>query len=77
LKTICTKNNKKWIIHSFEANPLFDLRLDYSKTIVESFGHTHYLYKNRAAWIRDDEIKEFYLDIVNADVNHWGSSLHK
>ena len=76
MKAICTKNNKKWIIHSFEANPNFNQRLDNTKKIVESYGHTHYLYKKTAAWIRED-IKEFYLDTINIDINNWGSSLHR
>jgi FkbM family methyltransferase len=75
LHGICTKDNKKWTIYSFEANPLFNNKLDEVKKIVESYGHTHNVFKETAAWISNEDLV-FYLDTVNPGNNFWGSSLH-
>ena len=50
LKGICTKDNKNWIMHSFEANPRYNDILDNVTKTVKKYGHTHYLYKQSAAW---------------------------
>ena len=76
LKAICSKDKRKWEIHSFEANPDFNHHLEETKKLVESLGHKHYLYKETAAWVRD-ETMTFYLDKINKLHNYWGSSLHK
>ena len=76
LKGICSKENKKWEIHSFEANPDFNEQLEVTKKMVENFGHKHFLYKQTAAWV-SDQTMIFYLDTVNKERNFWGSSLHK
>jgi FkbM family methyltransferase len=76
LKGICTKDNKKWIMHSFEANPRYNDILDNVTKTVKKYGHTHYLYKQSAAWTKNEKLV-FYLDTVNKDYDFWGSSLIK
>ena len=72
LKAFCSKGNRKCIINSFEANPRFIEQLDENKKIIESLGHTHNVYKQSAAWIKNENLT-FYLDTVSADHNYWGS----
>ena len=76
LKGFCVRKNKICTIHSFEANPRFNNHLENAKKIIESFGHSHILYKESAAWIKDENLT-FYLDTVSVTKNYWGSSLHK
>ena len=73
LKGICTKDNKKWILHSFEANPKYNEVLDNVTKIIQSYGHTHYLYKQSAAWIKNENLT-FYVDTRQKG---WGSSVHE
>lgn len=74
LKGYALRENKKWIVHIVEANPYFNSILDKTKVWCESLGHTAYVYKKTAAWIRNEQL-EFYLDTVNPTFNYWGSSL--
>jgi hypothetical protein len=69
-------NRKKWIIHAFEANKLFDDKLMDTKFRVEKMGHQVHIYKETAAWIYDGRIS-FYLDTINKDNDYWSSSLNK
>jgi FkbM family methyltransferase len=72
LKGICSKYNKKWLMYSFEANPVFNYRLDNVSKKVQRHGHTHYLYKESAAWTKNENIT-FY---IGHHPNAWGSSAH-
>ena len=72
LKGICFKDNKKWIMHSFEANPRYNNILDNVSKIIESYGHTHILYKQSAAWVQNGNLT-FYLDL---QASGWGTSAH-
>ena len=73
LKGICTKDNKKWIMHSFEANPRYNDILDNVTKTVKKNGHTHFLYKQSAAWTKNENIT-FYIDVGPLG---WGTSAHK
>ena len=73
LKGICTKDNKKWIIYSFEANPRYNQILDNVTQIIQKYGHTHYLFKQSAAWTKNENLT-FYLDNGS---DGWGTSAHK
>ena len=61
LQGICTKNNKTWIMHSFEMNPEYNNHLDNVSKVIQSLGHTHFLYKETAAWIQNENLT-FYID---------------
>lgn len=76
LKGYGSIGDKKWIVYAVEANPYFNNALDKVKSEIESLGHTVYLYKETAAWIRNEKLT-FYLDTVNKVQNYWGSSLEK
>lgn len=69
-------NRKKWIIHAFEANKLFNDKLMDTKYRAEKLGHEVNIYKETAAWIYDGRIS-FYLDTINKDNDFWSSSLNK
>jgi hypothetical protein len=69
-------NRKKWIIHAFEANKLFNDKLMDIKYRAENLGHEVHIYKETAAWIYDGRIS-FYLDTINKDNDYWSSSLNK
>lgn len=64
----------KWEIHIIEANPFFNKKLDETKNYCEKLGHKVYLYKETAAWIKNEKLT-FYLDTVNPRVNYWSSSI--
>lgn len=72
LKGICNKDNTKWIMYSFEVNPRYNNILDNVTKIIQSYGHTHIVYKQSAAWIEDGNLT-FYLD--SGDLG-WGTSAH-
>ena len=61
LRGICTRFNQTWIIYSFEANPRYNEILDNVTKTVQKYGHTHYLYKQSAAWIRNENLT-FYIE---------------
>jgi hypothetical protein len=65
-----------WIIHAFEANPIFTQNLYRMKERISSLGHKVHLYNSTAAWIYDGKI-DFYLDTINSGHDYWGSSLNK
>ena len=69
-------NNKKWEIYAVEANPYFDKTLDDLKLNCEKLGHIFHLFKQTAAWTKNEKLV-FYLDTVNFYNNFWGSSLLK
>ena len=73
LKGICTKDNKNWIMHSFEANPRYNDILDNVTKTVKKYGHTHYLYKQSAAWTKNENLT-FYIDDRPLG---WGTSAHR
>ena len=80
LKGICTKDNKNWIMHSFEANPRYNDILDNVTKTVKKYGHTHYLYKQSAAWTKNENLT-FYIDVGWGTSTlvplGWGTSAHK
>ena len=57
-------------MHSFEANPRFNDLLDNVTKIVQKFGHTHYLYKQSAAWTKNEDLT-IYIDVNSLG---WGTS---
>lgn len=71
-----TRSEKTWIVYAVEANPYFNSMLDDIKDLCENLGHIIYMYKETAAWIKNEKV-EFYLDTVNRENNYWGSSLLK
>lgn len=76
LKGYGARNDTKWEIYAFEANPVHNEKLDQTKHYCESLGHKFYLYKQTAAWIRNEKLT-FYLDTVNVQNNYWGASVIK
>ena len=60
-------------MYSFEANPRYNQILDNVTKIVQKYGHTHYLYKQSAAWTKNENLT-FYMDIGPLG---WGSTAHK
>ena len=74
LKGYGAKNDTKWDIYAVEANPFFNNSLDELGEYCKFLGHNYFLYKQSAAWIKNEKLK-FYLDTVNPGYNYWGSSL--
>ena len=67
-------NDVPWNIYAIEANPVFDISLlnmrdDLNKKLPQ---HKVFLLNSTVAWIKDGQI-DFYLDLINKDVNFWGS----
>ena len=73
LKGICYRDDKKWIMHSFEANPKYNDILHNVSKIIESYGHIHILYKQSAAWVQNGNLT-IYIDVHKLG---WGSTAHK
>jgi FkbM family methyltransferase len=74
LKGYGSKNNVKWEIYAVEANPIFNKTLEKVKEYCQNLGHSFYLYKQTAAWIKNEKLK-FFIDTVNVANDFWGSSL--
>ena len=74
MKGICAKNNEKWAIYSFEANLKYNQILDFVSKKVQNYGHSHYLYKQSAAWMKNENVT-FYMDIKSG--SGWGSTAHE
>ena len=67
-------NDVSWNIYAIEANPVFDINLlnmrdDLNKKLPQ---HKVFLLNRTVAWKYDGTI-DFYLDLINEDVNFWGS----
>jgi FkbM family methyltransferase len=69
-------SRKLWDVYMVEANPFFNKSLEKTKEECEALGHTVHLYKQTAAWTRNEQLV-FYLDTVNPSVNYWGSSIYR
>ena len=66
-------NSVNWIAYAFEANPKFNEQLWELKKRIPSRNTVH-IKNGTAAWIKNGQI-DFYLDLINAGANFWGSSL--
>ena len=73
LKGICYRDDKKWIMHSFEVNPIYNNILDNVSKIIESYGHINILYKQSAAWVKNGNLT-IHLDLHELG---WGTTAHK